>query len=330
MRVQLDRDHLTIGRLSSNDITLPYQHISRSHAELRLQGQTWWVVDLRSTNGLHVAGRRVHESRLAPGVAVQLSPHVTLTLLEDATPTPSYPRPPSAAPSRSLPQQSYPPSMPPSYPPSFPPSMPPNYPSHDPSSYPQGPYYPQGAYAPNVASPPATPSLPAWAARRAAPRPPEQIAPLSALGPRSPYADDEAPFYPQMRPMQPAYRDRPTYAPAMPATPPAARMSRHATVTPQPRQELTSSALDPQGQAARAYEQRRNAQSGPSPLLHVCQTCGQRTQPDAVYCQNCHHAIASECMRCRLSLLPIQDLCPRCQSPNPNSVRRLHRTAGPR
>ncbi|MGH2502388.1 MAG: hypothetical protein ACRDID_07715, partial [Ktedonobacterales bacterium] len=69
-------------------------------------------------------------------------------------------------------------------------------------------------------------------------------------------------------------------------------------------------------------EQRRTSFMAPSPLLHVCQTCGQRTMPDGVYCQNCHHSIATECARCRLSLLPIQDLCPRCQTPNPASVRR--------
>ncbi|HEY7974626.1 MAG TPA: hypothetical protein VID72_04735, partial [Ktedonobacterales bacterium] len=91
----------------------------------------------------------------------------------------------------------------------------------------------------------------------------------------------------------------------------------------------SSSALDPQRQAAHIFEQRRTAQVAPSPLLHVCQTCGQRTMPDAVYCQSCHHAIASECVRCRLSLLPIQDLCPRCQTPNPASVRRLRPAAAP-
>jgi uncharacterized OB-fold protein len=83
--------------------------------------------------------------------------------------------------------------------------------------------------------------------------------------------------------------------------------------------------IDPQRQGMQGFEQRRTAFAPPSPLLHVCQTCGQRTTPDAVYCQNCHHSIASECVRCRLSLLPIQDICPRCQTPNPFSVRRFHR-----
>jgi pSer/pThr/pTyr-binding forkhead associated (FHA) protein len=59
--------------------------------------------------------------------------------------------------------------------------------------------------------------------------------------------------------------------------------------------------------------------------LHLCQTCGQQTAPDSLHCQACGTSIARECRACRLSLLPIQDLCPRCQTPNPNSVLRARR-----
>ena len=83
IQAPLDRDHLTIGRLASNTIALPYPHISRQHAELRLMGQDWWIVDLRSTNGLHVGGQRVGECRLTLDAYVMLSPLVTLHLLEE-------------------------------------------------------------------------------------------------------------------------------------------------------------------------------------------------------------------------------------------------------
>ena len=274
MRAQLERDHLTIGRLATNDIALPYPHISRQHAELRLMGQTWWVVDLHSTNGLHVGGQRVSECKLNAGVHVMLSPLITLNLLDERPlNTPSYPQ--------------------------------------------QPPAQPPVSYAPAPAR--------------------EPVRPLSALGPRSPYADDEAPFYPQMRPPSaPAYNAPAAQAPfaptsmgAHPGYYPAQSAPSHGSGSTVRPGEMSSSALDPQRQANHIFEQRRTAGVSPSPLLHVCQTCGQRTSPDAVYCQNCHHAIASECVRCRLSLLPIQDLCPRCQTPNPASVRRL-RPAGAR
>jgi hypothetical protein len=58
--------------------------------------------------------------------------------------------------------------------------------------------------------------------------------------------------------------------------------------------------------------------------LHLCQTCGQQTAPDSVLCQSCGRSIAQECQLCHLSLLPIQDFCPRCQTPNPASILRSH------
>lgn len=305
MRVRLDRDHLTIGRLTSNDISLPYPHISRQHAELRLMGQTWWVVDLRSTNGLHVSGQRVSESKLIPGAVVMLSPLISLSLLDEAAAQAVHP------------QQGYP--------------QPYGAPQHTPSQAPMHaatptPAYPSyGAY-PATPAPASTPMAPSAPTR-------EPITPLSALGPRSPYADDEAPFYPQMRQAEharfaPPAPSAPSFSPAhpqqhMPYAPAPAPMERGAAFDAQQ--------FEPMRQAGQFFEQRRTARVAPTPLplLHVCQTCGQRTMPDAVYCQNCHHSIASECARCRLSLLPVQDLCPRCQTPNPFSVRRVRHAAGP-
>ncbi|HEU5344290.1 MAG TPA: FHA domain-containing protein [Ktedonobacterales bacterium] len=270
VQAPLDRDHLTIGRLASNTIALPYPHISRQHAELRLMGQTWWIVDLRSTNGLHVGGQRVGECRLTPDTYVMLSPLVTLRLLED--------RPAAFAP-----------------------------PVAPAAQYPSG--YRLPLQAPVPPAPPPSPPSHAGPISLA-----EPITPLSALGPRSVYSDDEAPFYPQMRqPSGPSHPPHPPYqrGPASPSLPGA---PGGWPASPAPASPAPTSMPD--------AAQRHTAYAAPSSLLHVCQTCGQRTMPDAVYCQNCHHSIASECVRCRLSLLPIQDLCPRCQTPNPASVRR--------
>jgi hypothetical protein len=77
-----------------------------------------------------------------------------------------------------------------------------------------------------------------------------------------------------------------------------------------------------------AYDHVRSTAGPVATLLHVCQTCGQRTAPDAVYCQSCHNSIAHECSTCYLSLLPIQERCPRCHTPNVMSVRRAHRGRG--
>jgi pSer/pThr/pTyr-binding forkhead associated (FHA) protein len=41
--------------------------VSRRHFELQLRGTDWYLVDLDSTNGVSVNGRRVASSRLEPG-----------------------------------------------------------------------------------------------------------------------------------------------------------------------------------------------------------------------------------------------------------------------
>ena len=83
---------------------------------------------------------------------------------------------------------------------------------------------------------------------------------------------------------------------------------------------------------------RRSAPAGARPavptipiskLLHVCQTCGQLTAPDAIYCQSCHQPLARECPACRLNLLPIQERCPRCHTPNAGYVGKTRRTQPP-
>lgn len=48
-----------IGRGDHNDLVLPSSSVSDSHAKLQLRESGWVVVDLGSTNGTYVAGRRI-------------------------------------------------------------------------------------------------------------------------------------------------------------------------------------------------------------------------------------------------------------------------------
>lgn len=86
----LQADAVTIGRMGSNDIVLPFSHISRRHAEVRWANGCWWIADLQSTNGLHISGQRIQEAPLQPGAVIALSPHVSLRLLP---PSPTPPEP---------------------------------------------------------------------------------------------------------------------------------------------------------------------------------------------------------------------------------------------
>ena len=72
-RYVLDGPSATLGRSKDCDCVLRDPNVSRRHAELR-RGTTgdWQVVDLNSTNGVKVNGRRVDNSRLSPGDDVTL------------------------------------------------------------------------------------------------------------------------------------------------------------------------------------------------------------------------------------------------------------------
>jgi hypothetical protein len=63
----LERQSVVIGRSKDSDIRLGDPNVSRRHAEVRQEGTTYWVVDLESTNGTTVNGRRQQRARLEHG-----------------------------------------------------------------------------------------------------------------------------------------------------------------------------------------------------------------------------------------------------------------------
>ena len=66
-RTVLSGSRVLIGRSRDCDVTLDDPNVSRRHAELRRADGGWQIVDLGSTNGVKVNGRRVEEAVLAPG-----------------------------------------------------------------------------------------------------------------------------------------------------------------------------------------------------------------------------------------------------------------------
>jgi hypothetical protein len=61
-------DRLTLGRDASNDIVIDNTYISAHHAELlRQEDGTYEVVDLKSSNGTYVNGKRVDRGRVKGG-----------------------------------------------------------------------------------------------------------------------------------------------------------------------------------------------------------------------------------------------------------------------
>ena len=68
----LDRGKLVIGRSRECDVRLADPNVSRKHAEVRQEGPNFYVVDLDSTNGTEVNGRRARRARLADGDTILL------------------------------------------------------------------------------------------------------------------------------------------------------------------------------------------------------------------------------------------------------------------
>ena len=66
-RHEIAKRRVVIGRSKDADIRVDDPNVSRRHAEVQQEGATWWLVDLDSTNGVEVQGRRVKRLKLEDG-----------------------------------------------------------------------------------------------------------------------------------------------------------------------------------------------------------------------------------------------------------------------
>jgi hypothetical protein len=64
---RVDKRRILLGRSRECDIQVEDPNVSRRHAELRQEGASYWIVDLESTNGIEVNGRRVKRAKLESG-----------------------------------------------------------------------------------------------------------------------------------------------------------------------------------------------------------------------------------------------------------------------
>ena len=61
-----------LGRSKDCEVQVEDANVSRRHAELRREGSTWWLVDLDSTNGTELNGKRVQRAKLSDGDKITL------------------------------------------------------------------------------------------------------------------------------------------------------------------------------------------------------------------------------------------------------------------
>ena len=58
-RLDFDKPEITIGRVQGNDIILPKGNVSKRHSRIVLKDGKFIIVDLKSTNGTYVNGRKI-------------------------------------------------------------------------------------------------------------------------------------------------------------------------------------------------------------------------------------------------------------------------------
>lgn len=64
---RIEAQRAVLGRSRDCDVQIEDANVSRQHAELRREDDGFWIVDLDSTNGVEVDGRRVKRAKLDAG-----------------------------------------------------------------------------------------------------------------------------------------------------------------------------------------------------------------------------------------------------------------------
>ncbi len=77
-QIAVTQANLVLGRGQECEIRLADANVSRRHAEVRREDETYWLVDLGSTNGTLLNGVRVERARLSDGDRITLGETVAV------------------------------------------------------------------------------------------------------------------------------------------------------------------------------------------------------------------------------------------------------------
>jgi pilus assembly protein CpaF len=226
-RLVFDKPEITIGRVQGNDIVLPKGNVSKRHARIVLKDGKFIIVDLKSTNGTYVNGRKITSPLVVKESDKIYIGDFIMGVEEGASE--SAPEPP----------------MPPSAPPRFDPPPAPHAPPPPPHSGGQSPELLRAALSrQEPPRPPMPPPAPSGGMSMAAPEPPRPPPPMAAPPPMAPEPRTRPPrpapgtLPPPMSAAAPAVAREPAPAPVAPPAPtpvPAPMSSPAPAATPRPR-----------------------------------------------------------------------------------------------
>jgi len=66
------KSEMSVGRTEGNDLVLNPPSVSRKHARFEARNNHWWIVDLKSTNGVKVNGNLITESAVVAGDKIHI------------------------------------------------------------------------------------------------------------------------------------------------------------------------------------------------------------------------------------------------------------------
>jgi pilus assembly protein CpaF len=128
-RMEFEKAEVTIGRVQGNDIILPKGNVSKRHSRIVLKDNRFIVVDLKSTNGTYVNGRKITSPLVVkPGDKIYIGDFIMTvedgpsSAAADFSGPPAEPPPLSPERQRKPTEQAAPPVM--YQPPSGPPPLP--------------------------------------------------------------------------------------------------------------------------------------------------------------------------------------------------------------
>ncbi len=208
-RLDFDKSEVTIGRVQGNDVILPKGNVSKRHARIVLKDGKFIIVDLKSTNGTYVNGRKItsplvvkDNDKIYIGDFILGVDGAHAGAGAGAGPSPAEYSPPEPAAAAAPPPRPPAPPAPPPRPTAAQPVRPPMPPGPGPGPSPAPPPVappPMGRDASGSAPMPGGPPPPA----------PPRPRPVPAPGPSAPVAAPPAPM-PKPAPIPPAAAPQPT------------------------------------------------------------------------------------------------------------------------
>src|SRR5260370_40472761 len=110
--LEFDKPEVTIGRVQGNDISLPKGNVSKRHSRIVLKDGKFIIVDLKSTNGTYVNGRKITSPLVIKGSDKVYIGDFIISV-EDQLAEPQTELPPPAPPPAPMQPPSRPATMPP-------------------------------------------------------------------------------------------------------------------------------------------------------------------------------------------------------------------------